>query len=110
MKLHSLTLLEFFKDAAGKLSMIRLLSFLCVVTGLVLAILTGIKVYHMQPLAIGSSVIPIDTGFVSAMTFLIIGLITVGMGIKTTQKWKEQESSTESDPGGINQEIKSVKL
>jgi len=97
MKQQSVTLLEFFKDSSGKLSMIRLLSFLCVVTGLGLAVLTGIKVYYLQPLTMGASVFPIDTGFVSAMTFLIIGLITVGMGIKTTQKWKEQESSTDKN-------------
>ncbi len=97
MKLQSVTLLEFFKDATGKLSMIRLLSFLCVVTGLGLAVLTGIKVYYLQPVTMGLTLMPIDTGFVSAMTFLIIGLITIGMGIKTTQKWKEQESSTDKN-------------
>ena len=89
-------ILEFFKDPAGKLSMIRLLSFLCVLTGLFLAVLTGIKVYNMQPAASGTVIIPIDTNFITAMTFLIIGLITVGMGIKTTQKWKEQELITEN--------------
>ncbi len=87
---------EFFKDSEGKLSMIRLLSFLCVLAGLFLAVLTGIKVYNMQPVTVGTAVIPIDTGFITAMTFLIIGLITVGMGIKTTQKWKEQELMTEN--------------
>jgi predicted transporter len=92
-------ILEFFKDASGKLSMIRLLSFLCVITGLFLAVLTGLKVYNMQPVNTGSVTIPIDTGFISAMTFLIIGLITVGMGIKTTQKWKEQELTTENTNG-----------
>jgi len=97
MKLQSVTLLEFFKDSSGKLSMIRLLSFLCVVTGLGLAVLTGIKVYYLQPVTMGLTLMPIDTGFVSAMTFLIIGLITIGMGIKTTQKWKEQESSTDKN-------------
>lgn len=106
MKIQSVRLMEFFKDTAGKLSMIRLLSFLCVATGLALAVLTGIKVYYMQPFITGSSVIPVDTGFVSAMTFLIIGLITVGMGIKTTQKWKEQELSTESAAEEINNKIK----
>jgi len=92
-------ILEFFKDPAGKLSMIRLLSFMCVVTGLFLAVLTGLKVYSMQPEASGTVIIPIDTGFITAMTFLIVGLITVGMGIKTTQKWKEQELITENNPG-----------
>lgn len=92
-------ILEFFKDPAGKLSMIRLLSFLCVVTGLFLAVLTGLKVYNMQPVSGGNVIVPIDTGFITAMTFLIIGLITVGMGIKTTQKWKEQELTTESFSG-----------
>src|SRR5512143_3982023 len=87
---------EFFKDPEGKLSMIRLLSFLCVIVGLFLAVLTGIKVYNMQPAAAGGAVITIETGFITAMTFLIIGLITVGMGIKTTQKWKEQELMTEN--------------
>jgi thiosulfate reductase cytochrome b subunit len=90
---------EFFKDTAGKLSMIRLLSFLCVLTGLFLAVLTGLKVYYMQPVHTGSDTIPIDTGFITSMTFLIIGLITVGMGIKTTQKWKEQELATENTNG-----------
>jgi hypothetical protein len=89
-------ILEFFKDPAGKLSMIRLLSFLCVTTGLFLAVLTGLKVYNTQPVLTGNIAIPIDTGFITAMTFLIIGLITVGMGIKTTQKWKEQELITEN--------------
>lgn len=89
-------ILEFFKDPEGKLSMIRLLSFMCVAVGLFLAVLTGIKVYNMQPVTSGGAMIPIDTGFITAMTFLIIGLITVGMGIKTTQKWKEQELMTEN--------------
>jgi hypothetical protein len=88
------TLLEFFKEPSGKLSMIRLLSFLCVIIGLFLAVLTGIKVYFMQPIIIGTSVIPIDTAFITAMTFLSTGLITVGMGIKTTQKWREHEYTT----------------
>jgi hypothetical protein len=92
-------ILEFFKDSAGKLSMIRLLSFLCVATGLFLAVLTGLKVYNMQPVTNGTVITPIDTGFITAMTFLIIGLITVGMGIKTTQKWKEQELITENITG-----------
>jgi hypothetical protein len=92
-------ILEFFKDPAGKLSMIRLLSFLCVVTGLFLAVLTGLKVYYMQPVPNGTVIMPIDTGFITAMTFLVIGLITVGMGIKTTQKWKEQELITENITG-----------
>jgi hypothetical protein len=87
---------EFFRDPAGKLSMIRLQSFLCVITGLFLAVITGIKVYYSQPFVIGQSVVPIDTGFVTAMTLLIIGLVTTGMGIKTTQKWKEQELTSES--------------
>lgn len=95
------TLLEFFKDPAGKLSMIRLLSFLCVIIGLFLAVLTGVKVYFMQPIVIGTSVIPIDTTFITAMTFLSTGLITVGMGIKTTQKWREQECTTSE--GGENE-------
>ncbi len=88
------TLLEFFKDPSGKLSMIRLLSFMCVIVGLFLAVLTGFKVYYMQPVVIGSSVIPIDTAYITAMTFFSTGLITVGMGIKTAQKWKEHECTT----------------
>jgi hypothetical protein len=90
---------EFFRDPSGKLSMIRLQSFLCVLTGLFIAVITGIKVYYMQPVVIGTSVIPIDTGFVTALTFLIIGLVTAGMGIKTTQKWRE------SSPSGKEQEL-----
>jgi hypothetical protein len=100
------TLLEFFKDPSGKLSMIRLLSFLCVIIGLFLAVLTGFKVYYMQPMVIGSSVIPIDTAFITAMTFLSTGLITVGMGIKTTQKWREHEYSSApliTNEGGENE-------
>jgi hypothetical protein len=89
---------EFFKDAAGKFSMIRLLSFLCVIVGLFLAVLVGFKVYFMQPLVIGETVNPMDTEFVSAMTFLIIGLITIGMGIKATQKWREQEKTPDEIP------------
>jgi hypothetical protein len=64
---------------------------MCVLTGLFLAVITGIKVYYLQPVITGSAVIPVDTGFVTVMTFLIIGLVTAGMGIKATQKWKEQE-------------------
>lgn len=97
---------EFFKDSEGKLSMIRLLSFLCVIIGLFLAVLTGIKVYNMQPVTAGGTVIPIDTGFITAMTFLIIGLITVGMGIKTTQKWKEQELMTGNSFENLSNEKK----
>ena len=82
---------QFFKDSKNKYSMVRLVTFLCVITGLALALATGWKMYHLEAVIVNGVYIQPDTSFISAMTFLVIAVISLGMGAKISQKWKESD-------------------
>lgn len=82
---------QFFKDGKNKYSMVRLVAFMCTVTGLTLALITGYKMLRLETMNVNGVIIPPDTSFISAMTFLVIAVISLGIGAKVSQKWKESE-------------------
>lgn len=92
--------IEFFEEAGTKkLSWIRLAGTLCVLTGLFISVLMAFKVYYLEPKEIAGTVLPLDMGFMTPMTVLVLALISLGMGIKTFQKSKEYEVTVENPAG-----------
>ncbi len=86
---------EIFQESSGSYSMVRVLSFLCVVVALVIAMITAVKVYYSQPIILGETVVPHDISYVAALSFLVMGLLGFGLGAKVTQKWGERDASIE---------------
>lgn len=84
---------QFFKDSRNKYSMVRLIAFMCAVTGLILALVTGWKMFNLETVNVNGVIVQPDTSFISAMTFLVIAVISLGIGAKVSQKWKESDFS-----------------
>lgn len=79
----------FFTEDNGNWSMVRLLTFLCVVVALILALITGLKMYYQNPTVLNNTVIQPDTAYIGAMTFLILSILGLAFGAKVSQKFGE---------------------
>lgn len=93
---------DFFNSSEPNHSMTRLLSFILVITAI---ILTGIITYigltsHMQIIdnAGVKMVIPPDVTIINALNYLVIALLGFGLGAKVSQKFGE----TQFDPNVTN--------
>jgi hypothetical protein len=85
-----------FTEDNGNFSMIRFLSFLCVIVALVMSLIITIKVYYQQAVIINNTLIPLDVAYIAPMTFLILGILGLAFGAKVSQKYGEKSAEISS--------------
>ena len=87
---------EFFKEN-GHYSMMRLLSFITIVTSVVVCAMILILSFTTKPVILNNTFIPADVTVMRELIYLLGTLLVFAFGGKAVQKYAERENNITAD-------------